>query len=109
MCSADPQPLGRRQSHRRGEFGDILRMIINETQHKYAIDEDHSESIEEAPDNDEELQAWCLSEEGANPHIRNIRDGAMIMLDVQFFSWQGQKVVKPLSTQACELDSSVFK
>ena len=29
----------------------------------YAFDEDDSEHIEEALDNDEELQAWCLLEE----------------------------------------------
>ena len=29
----------------------------------YAIDEDDGESIEGTPDNDEELQAWCLLEE----------------------------------------------
>ena len=28
----------------------------------YAIDEDESENIEEAPDSDEDLQAWCSLE-----------------------------------------------
>ena len=29
----------------------------------YAIDEDDSENLEEALDNEEDLRAWCLSEE----------------------------------------------
>ena len=32
----------------------------------YVIDEDDIENIEEALDNDEELQVWCLSEESEN-------------------------------------------
>ena len=54
-------------------------------------------------------------EHGFNPHIRNIRDGTVIKQEVNngvytmdmwiclletgpVFSWQGQQVVKPLST-----------
>ena len=32
----------------------------------YAIDEDDSENLEEALDNEEDLRAWCLSEESEN-------------------------------------------
>ena len=32
----------------------------------YAIDEDDSENFEEAADNEEDLQAWCLLEESEN-------------------------------------------
>ena len=32
--------------------------------HAHATDDDESETIEETPDNDEQLQAWCLVENG---------------------------------------------
>ena len=32
----------------------------------YATDEDDSENVEEAPDTEEDLQAWCLLEESEN-------------------------------------------
>ena len=34
--------------------------------HLYAIGEDDSEIVEEATDNEEDLQAWCLTEEREN-------------------------------------------
>ena len=36
---------------------------MGSNKHVYAIDEDDIDNIEEAPDNEEELQAWCLLEE----------------------------------------------
>ena len=32
----------------------------------YAIDEDDAENVEEATDNEEDLQGWCLLEESEN-------------------------------------------
>ena len=30
--------------------------------HLHGVDDDESETVEETPDNDEQLQAWCLLE-----------------------------------------------
>ena len=38
----------------------------------YAIDQDYSENVEETLDNDEELQAWCLSAESVNEHWQQV-------------------------------------
>ena len=37
-----------------------------------AIDEDETENVEETPNNDEELQAWCLLEERENEQWQEV-------------------------------------
>ena len=38
----------------------------------YAIDEDDSENVEEATDNEEELQPWCLQEESESDQVQEV-------------------------------------
>ena len=38
----------------------------------YAIDEDDSENVEEDTDNEEDWQAWCLSEERENEQWQEV-------------------------------------
>ena len=41
-------------------------------QNLYAIDEDDSENVEEATDNEEDLEAWCLLERSENEQWQEV-------------------------------------
>ena len=48
------------------EKQDIVQRGVEDDKNLYVIDEDETETIEEIPDNDEELQTWCLLGETEN-------------------------------------------
>ena len=53
-----------------GKTGHMLRGV--EREKLVAIDEDDSENVEEATGNEEDLQAWCLSEESENEQWQEV-------------------------------------